>query len=211
MSEGVEKGQLAIWAVAALLLLFAGYRLLVGDGEAAGRAPPVRVDSSEAGPSRGSPSGGPWVHVAGAVRRPGLFRLRAGSRVGAALARAGGPLRRADLTRVNLAARVSDGQQIVVPRVGQAPPAQGAAAAEPAAGAAASGAPAAGSDGAAQISLATATLGQLDSIDGIGPALAQRILAYRDEHGGLRSLDQLREVEGIGDKRFEALRKVLAP
>jgi competence protein ComEA len=144
-----------------------------------------------------------YVHVAGYVRRPGLYRVREGSRVAAAVHAAGGPTRRAGLTAVNLAAPVEDGQQVVVPRAGApATPAAGATAPSSTAGASAAG---------AKISLASATLEQLDALDGIGPTLAKRIIAFRESHGGFRSLGQLREVEGIGEKRFAALSRALAP
>jgi competence protein ComEA len=136
--------------------------------------------------------------VAGAVRRPGLVRVRAGARVAAAVARAGGPMPKADLSAVNLAARVEDGQQVVVPAV--------AAAAGGGLGAAGSAAAA-----AAKPTLGTATIDQLDEIDGIGPTLAERIVEYRTENGGFSSLDELGEVEGIGEKRLETLREALQP
>jgi competence protein ComEA len=140
--------------------------------------------------------------VAGAVRRPGLFRVPAGSRVAAAVARAGGPGPKADLTLVNLAARVQDGQQVVVPVAGAAPAAGAGAAASGTAGAALGG---------AKPSLAMATVEQLEELDGIGPTLAERIVEYREAHGGFRSIGELRDVEGIGEKRFESLRKALQP
>jgi competence protein ComEA len=139
------------------------------------------------------------VHVAGAVRRPGLIRLRSGTRVAAALERAGGPTRRADLTLVNLAARVQDGQQIVVPVAGAAGAVPGGAAAG------------SGDLPGAKIHLSTATPEQLDEVDGIGPTLAARIVEYRDAHGGFRSVDELSEVEGIGEKRLATLRDALQP
>jgi competence protein ComEA len=131
------------------------------------------------------------------VRRPGLIRLAADARVATALERAGGPTRRADLTLVNIAARVQDGQQIVVPMRGAA------TAAAPAAGAA-------GATGA-KIHLSSATAEQLDGIDGIGPTLAERIVEYRDAHGGFRSVEDVGEVEGIGEKRLATLRDALQP
>ena len=191
------------WAAAAALIVFAAVRLLApGGGSPA--PPPVRVNAAQ-GEERGGSRGGLYVHVAGAVRRPGLYRVRSSARVAVALERAGGPLRRADLAAINLAATVEDGQQIKVPRVGERP-------ASPAAGGPSSG-PAAGGagGGAAKLSLASATVDQLDQLDGIGPTLAKRIVQYREEKGGFRSVDGLREVEGIGEKRFAALREAVAP
>jgi competence protein ComEA len=197
------KSQLLIWALAAIVVVVAGARLLdSGSGAAAGPPPPVSVE----GPREPRGDSGLYVHVAGEVRRPGLYRVPAGSRVAAALARAGGPSRRAALTTVNLAAKVEDGQQVVVPGRGAAaaPAASSATAGDATAGGAA--APAAG-----PVSLSSATVEQLDALDGIGPTLAQRILAYRQAHGGFRSVDELRQVEGIGDKRFESLRQAVSP
>jgi competence protein ComEA len=210
--------------VAAVLATLAVVRLVGGDGDAA--SPSVRVDgpgSSAAAGASGAGAGaaagdagtgagataaggsggageGVYVHVAGAVRRPGLFRVPAGSRVAAAVARAGGPSPKAELTLVNLAARIQDGQQIIVPGPGVAAPA-----------AAGGTAPGAGALPGVKPSLATATVEQLEELDGIGETLAERIVEYRDAHGGFRSLGQLRDVEGIGEKRFESLREALQP
>ena len=154
--------------------------------------------------SGGSVGGGEvLVQVAGEVARPGVYRVPAGSRVNDAVTRAGGLTRKADQAGVNLVARVQDGQQVVVPRRG-------------AAGVAAAGAPAGSSGSAtgapsAPISLSSATAEQLDTLDGIGPTLAQRIVQYRQAHGGFSSVDQLRNVTGIGDKRLAALRKGVTP
>jgi len=199
----ITRGQLVAWAAAAALIVFAAVRLLAPGG-ASPAPPPVRVNAAR-GEERGGSRGGLYVHVAGAVRRPGLYRVRSSARVAVALERAGGPLRRADLAAINLAATVEDGQQIKVPRVGERP-------ASPAAGGPGSG-PAAGGagGGAAKLSLASATVEQLDQLDGIGPTLAKRIVQYREEKGGFRSVDGLREVEGIGEKRFAALREAVAP
>ena len=99
---------------------------------------------------------------------------------------------------VNLAARLADGQQILVPRSGGATEPSGA------------GSPAGASTGAvAGVHLSTATVEQLDGVDGIGPTLAQRIIDYRDEHGGFRSLAELAQVDGIGEKRLATLREAL--
>jgi competence protein ComEA len=201
-----QRGTVVVWVVAGVLATLAVLRL-VGPGGDGGAAPPVRVERSpdEAGGSTGERSGGGtregiFVHVAGAVRRPGLVRVLPGSRVAAAVERAGGPARRADLSGVNLAARLEDGQQVVVPVAG-------------AAGAAVTPGTAAGAGvpGGVKLSLGTATVDQLDEIDGIGPTLAERIVQHRTENGGFSSLEELRDVDGIGEKRFETLREALQP
>jgi len=138
------------------------------------------------------------VHVVGAVRRPGLYRLPDGRRIADAIARAGGATRRADQTAVNLAAPIADGQQIVVP-ARASPAAPGAAAA---AGPAASAGP---------VHLNTATLEQLDALPGVGPVTAQKILDYRQAHGAFASVDELDAISGIGPSRLENLREVVAP
>ncbi len=176
-----------------MLATLAAVRLL-GGGDS---PPPVPVKLSTQGERDDSRI---YVHVAGAVRRPGLMRMSAGSRVADALERAGGPAPRADLTAVNLAARLADGQQIVVPRAG--------AVINPSAGGSATGGSAAGG-AATGIHLSTATVEQLDGVDGIGPTLAQRIIEYRDAHGGFRSLAELAQVDGIGEKRLATLREAL--
>jgi competence protein ComEA len=151
------------------------------------------------------------VHVAGAVRRPGVYVLPPGSRVNDALRRAGGARGRADLTAVNLAAKLEDGRQVLVPERAAAP-AVGAAGAG--ASAAASGAPPGGGAAAggavapaAPVNLNTATLEQLDTLDGVGPTTAQKILDYRTEHGGFGSVEELDQIPGIGEKRLAALRE----
>ena len=198
MLDGAGRSHTFAWIAAGLIALALGYRLLA---DQAPKAPPVNVNvPAEEGRSRGrgAATGGRrlYVHVAGAVRRPGLYRVRDGVRVAVALDLAGGPTRRAELTGTNLAARVQDGQQIVVAARGsrQTP-------------AAAPGAPAP----TGPISLATATQAQLEELDGIGPALAARIIEYRDAHGGFRSVDELGEVDGIGEVRLEALRQAVQP
>jgi competence protein ComEA len=183
------------WAAVAAALVFAAAQAVGAGGAEA--PPPVRVEGS-AGATKPTGHAGLYVHVAGAVRRPGLYRIPEGSRVAAALDRAGGPTRRAEVAAVNLAAPLEDGQQVVVPARGAGTPA----------GTPAPGGPAVPG---AQVSLATATVDQLDGLDGIGPTLAERIIAFRDKHGGFRSIEQLREVEGIGEKRFEALKEALRP
>jgi len=150
---------------------------------------------------RVEPSGGGTavVQVAGAVRRPGVYRLRADRRVDDAVRGAGGPTAKADLAGVNLAAKVSDGQQVIVPAAGGAD----------GAGTTAAPAGAAGGAGAApgpKLNLNLATPEQLDQLDGVGPATAQKIVAYRQAHGGFRSVTELDQVPGIGEKKLAALK-----
>jgi competence protein ComEA len=150
------------------------------------------------------------------VRRPGLYSLPDGARVAAALERAGGANRGADRAAVNLAAKLTDGQQVFVPVRGSVTSGDAGGAA-PAGGAAAGGAGSVGasvgaaSAAGARISLSSATQAQLEQLDGIGPALARRIIEYRQQHGGFRSIDELQEVSGIGEKRFEALKGSISP
>lgn len=201
------KARAAAYVVAAILIAVAGVRYLDGRGGrsgADGHPPAVELDGHGRGNSHGG--GGSrrrarpiFVHVAGAVRRPGLYRVPRGSRTAVAILRAGGLTPRADPALVNLAAPLQDGQQVVVARAGEA---------APAAAGAAGGAP--GTPGA-PIRLSSATPEQLEELDGIGPTLAQRIIDYREKGGGFRSLDQLREVDGIGEKRFEALSEAVRP
>jgi competence protein ComEA len=156
--------------------------------------PPVRV----AAPAAASRPAKLFVDVVGAVRRPGVYRVPEGARVAQAVARAGGPTSNAQLELVNLAARVADGEQVVVPRRG-------------AAGATSAVAGGAGSAPAGPVHLNSATLEQLDALPGVGPVTAQKILDYRQQHGGFGSVDELDAVPGIGPARLADLRGLVAP
>jgi competence protein ComEA len=167
---------------------------------AAAAPQPVRVERAGVGGSK------VVVHVAGAVRRPGVYRMRAGERVDDAVRRAGGATRRADLSAVNLAAEVEDGRQIVVPRRPVAAAGAGSAGAVAAGGADAGGAPAPAAPSSGPLNLNQATLEQLDELDGVGPATAQKIIEWRTQHGGFTSVDELDAISGIGEKRLASLR-----
>lgn len=144
------------------------------------------------------------VDVSGKVRSPGVHRLPTGSRVTDALRAAGGVKPGADLTGLNRARVLVDGEQVVVG--GPAPPGQ----VLPGVGAAGPGVGGAGPDGA-PVSLSTATVEQLDTLPGVGPVLARHIIDYRTQHGGYRSVDELREVNGIGERRFADIEPRVRP
>ncbi|MFE5395612.1 helix-hairpin-helix domain-containing protein [Streptomyces sp. NPDC056568] len=184
-----------------------------GGGEAGG-------DGSTAGTHRGSAVAGATVgaeivvDVGGKVRKPGVHRLPAGSRVADALRAAGGVRPGAGTDGLNRARFLVDGEQVVVGAPapgpgavpgGAAPAGSGGAGGSAAAGGLAGGGP------VALLSLNTATADQLDTLPGVGPVLAQHILDHRARHGGFRSVDELREVNGIGERRFADLRNLVRP
>lgn len=191
----MSRSQVVVYTAVALALLLVGARAIRGEGQ---------TESSFAAGTGGGSSGASLavtgaggevvVDVTGAVRRPGVYRMPAGSRVDDAVTRAGGAAPEAELEAINLAARLADGQQVVVPE------------AVPGGGAVAAAGPEEG-----PISLGTATAGQLEEIEGIGPVTAGDIVAFRDEHGGLSSIDQLDQVPGIGPATMESLRARLQP
>jgi competence protein ComEA len=144
------------------------------------------------------------VHVVGAVRRPGLYRLHEGARVADAVVRAGGAAGKAYLGGINLAAPLVDGTQVLVPLRPDAPAGASGGAVAPG--------PTAGSPAVGQkVSLSGATLEQLDALPGVGPVTAQKILDYRAEHGAIGSVDELDAVPGIGPARLEQLRELVTP
>ena len=180
--------------VAALALLVA--LLLAGRHWARAGAPSERPVAAQVEPLGVNSAPKLVVHVVGAVRRPGLYRLPDRSRISDAVTRAGGPTRRADLSAVNLAAPVADGIQVVVPA--RAPPDK-----------AGGETPSSGPQG--PVHLNTATLEELDALPGVGPVTAQKILDYRQQHGAFASIDELDAIPGIGPARLEQLREVAAP
>jgi competence protein ComEA len=150
------------------------------------------------------------VHVAGAVVSPGVRRLPPGSRVIDALDAAGGALPDADLPRINLAAPLVDGQQVYVPKPGEQPPAAAGAGVTAGAGAAGGAAGAGGLVPGGLVDLNTATAEQLETLPGVGPATAAAIIAHRDQHGPFTSVDQLLDVQGIGEVKLEQLRDLVS-
>jgi competence protein ComEA len=185
----LSRSQLLVYGAIAVAVLLVGARWIRsgGSGSPSEAAVSFAADSSH----QGEGTRDVVVHVAGAVERPGVYRLPAGARVTDAVRRAGGFAHGANQDAINLAARLSDGQQVVVPGPG----------------ATAGSSP--GQTG--PISLGSATVEQLDQIEGIGPVTAQKIVEFRDQHGGLSSINQLDQVDGIGPSTMETLRAGLQP
>jgi competence protein ComEA len=188
----VTRSQALAITLALVAVLVLGGRLLAHRGGAV--AEPAHTFPAAA--TGAAPAARLVIDVVGAVRRPGLYRLGAGSRIADALARAGGATPKADLEQVNLAAPIADGEQVVVPRkvAGAAGPAPGS-----------------GSAPSRPVQLSTATLEQLDALPGVGPVTAQKILDYRAQHGAFSSVDALDAIPGIGPARIDQLRGLVVP
>jgi competence protein ComEA len=193
----ISRPELAVYAACAVLVAVLGWRALPDEASPAAGSTPAAAPRVTSAPTDRSA----LVHVVGAVRHPGVYRLSVGERVKDAIRRAGGTTSRADTQGINLAAKLTDAQQVVVPRRVVA----GATSTAPA-GAAGAGTASAPSAPAAPINLNSATAEQLDTLDGVGPSTAEKILQYRTEHGGFRSVDDLGQIPGIGPKRLESLR-----
>lgn len=183
---------------AAVILVIVALVVTVAIGILRGASTPVeRVGIDATGTDAATPAA-LYVHVSGAVAEPGLYVLGSGARVVDAIAAAGGFARRADDAAVNLARAVVDGEQLVVPEAGES---------QAAAGDAAAGSPAASQGG--QIDLNSADAATLETLPRIGPALAQRIIEWRDANGRFTAVEDLLAVPGIGDKMLEALRDLV--
>jgi competence protein ComEA len=187
----ITPRQLAVCIGAALLAIVLGFSQLGHGTDETAAAPrsaaPIAVQEDRGGERL-------VIHVAGAVRRPGVYKLVPGARVDDAVARAGGATRRADLGGLNLAAKLEDGRQVLVPQ----------RTARASAGAAGTAATTATDQ---PVNLNTATLEQLDTLSGIGPTTAQKILDFREEQGGFGSIEELDQISGIGEKTLAALRE----
>ncbi|MFE0375998.1 helix-hairpin-helix domain-containing protein [Streptomyces inhibens] len=188
-----------------------------GPGPGPGSGPDPRSPSLPSSSSTVMASGPPGgagrqlvVDVAGKVRNPGIHRMPPGSRVFDALRAAGGVLRGASTRGLNRARLLTDGEQIVVGVEG-AGTGGGAGSGDVGGGAAGSGSPGAGGGPSGPVSLSTATEQQLDALPGVGPVLARHIIEFRTQHGGFTSVEQLRQVTGIGDRRFADLRPLVEP
>lgn len=196
--EGLSRLQLAVYAAIGIVLVLLGARALRGpDASGAEGGTGVQLASEPVG--SGAPaqsSGDVVVHVAGAVGEPGVYRLPAGSRVADAIERAGGAEAKADPDSINLAARLADGQQVIVPERAPAGTTTGAASASASEG---------------PISLGSADQADLETIEGIGPVTAADIIAFRDERGGVASIEELDEIPGIGPATIESLSARLQP
>jgi competence protein ComEA len=200
----ITRAQAIVLVVLALgVAVVVGRVLLPAGGATASRAQ-LQVSSAPrdgdgAASGAGSASApGVVVHVVGAVRRPGLYRLPSGSRVADAVERAGGTAADADVAVVNLAAPLADGQQIVVPAKASATGGGG----DPAAASSAAGGP---------VHLNTASIDELDELPGIGPVTAQKIVDFRTKHGAFSSVEDLDAIPGIGPAKVEQLRELVAP
>lgn len=190
----LQRRRLLLAAAGSLALILLAGRFVLGAGTTT--VAPLPSPPAETAGVTGLEAARVVVDVVGAVRRPGLYRLEQGSRIADAVARAGGATGRADLAQVNLAAPLADGEQVVVPKRGVAGASVGTGGTGTASG---------------PVHLSTATLDQLDSLPGIGPVTAQKILDYRAKHGAFSSVDELDAVPGIGPSRMDQLRDLVAP
>ncbi len=196
----ISRRRALAYILVLLVLLAVGGRVLSsGEGgpedEPERRRPAAALEATRERPRK------VVVHVVGAVRQPGLYRLEDGSRVDDAIRRAGGPRPKAALELVNLASPVADGQQVVVPLRSGGVTAQSA------------GTPGGAGDGVGtapggRVHLNSATLEELDALPGIGPVTAQKILDYRTEQGAFSSVEELDAVPGIGPARLEQLKEL---
>lgn len=194
----LTRRRLAAGAVLLAVVLVLALRHLGGGGGGAAAATTAFAPIAPSGPAKPAAVKLLVVDVAGAVRRPGLYRLKQGSRIEDAIVAAGGAAAKAQLDAVNLAAPVADGEQVLVPGPGVA------------------AAPSGGSGGgapspSAPLDLNTATAEELDALPGVGPVTAQKIIAYRTAHGPFHAVTELEGVPGIGPAKLAQLKGLVLP
>lgn len=184
---GLPRWQIAVLAMCVVVVLAGGYLLLKPPSRPAAEFVPAGDGQEGVSP----PPREVMVYVAGEVMSPGVVRMREGSRVIDALEQAGGPTQQADLEALNLAQPLQDGQKIQVPRLGEetAGRAQGT--------------------GSGKVNINLASREEIEKLPGIGPTLAERIVEYRESKGGFKSVDELRQVSGIGEKKFAEIRELV--
>ena len=187
-----DRRRLGLGAAIVVVILALAVTVGIGILRSAG-APVESVPINGGGATDAAPPASLYVHVSGAVAAPGLYMLGEGARVVDAVAAAGGFSAEADRAGVNLARPLSDGEQLVVPVVGAAP----------------AGGEASAVAGDGRVNLNSAGVAELDTLPRIGPAMAERIIAWRDDNGGFTSVEDLLAVPGIGDKMLEGLRDLV--
>ncbi|GAB3606162.1 hypothetical protein GCM10027413_15710 [Conyzicola nivalis] len=198
----VRRARVRIGVGAAVVVLFVGlacailFSALAPKGQSAVIAPADGALESAATATAAPSGAGIFVHILGAVASPGLYELREGDRVVDAVAAAGGFADGADQSGLNLARFVTDGEQLVVPLVGETPVAGP--------GGAAGGAVVPG-----KVNINTADVAALETLPRVGPAMAERIIAWRDENGRFSAIEDLMSVAGIGEKTFDALKELV--
>ena len=224
----ISRRQFAVYLVAVVLVVLLGGRALRADAGSSGQAGAVPTGGFTAraelgggppgeGPSGPTSAGGVevhaeaerlLVHVAGAVRRPGVYELPGGARIRDAVTEAGGGRAGADLDALNLAAKVTDGQQVLVARriAARSQPTAAAAATPGVTAQAAAGTGAPGPAAGATVNVNQADAVQLEVLDGVGPAIALKIVDWRMQNGPFKTVDDLALVPGIGPKKLEAMR-----
>lgn len=210
----VVLGLLGLGTAVVVSLLTPGGAVSVVAPGSADPSPVAGVDGSAADPDAMVPpsEAAVIVHVLGAVARPGIVEVNPGDRVIDAIAAAGGTTDAADVARINLARELVDGEQLYVPAVGEEPPAGAGPGNGPGGAGAGAGVGAAGAGGsgaAGLVNLNTADAAALETLPGVGPALATRILAWRDENGPFRAVDELLAVAGIGEKTLAGFRDLV--
>jgi competence protein ComEA len=192
----LSRSQLAIYAALGVVLLLLGVKVVRESGGEGEGAAGIELAAEPVGAGGSGGGGDLVVHVAGGIRKPGVYRLPAGARVSDAVERAGGPTSGALRDGINLAARLADGQQVVLPLR------------EPGA---AAGAGAAGAGDDAPVSLGSADAADLEQIDGIGPVTAEKIIEFRESNGGVGAIEDLDAIPGIGPATLESLSGALQP